>query len=190
MAGAALAWKELSDPRVVLIVAALFVLSLLMYLAVFRRDVLAMMEWPFRVLGMKGVEERIAGFMDELHGYQGQSARLFQLLAFGVAIQVTRVSMHVCVARALGLTVPVSAIFVLVPILASIVMLPISLNGIGIREGAAVVLFRPVGLSGGQAFSFQFLTWVLSVLVSLLGGLIFVLRAPLRAAIPAERPQS
>ncbi len=189
IAGAALAWKELSDPRVVLIVVALFAVSLLLYLAVFRRDVLALMEWPFRTLGLKGMEARIAGFMDELHGYQGQSRRLFQLLVFGLVIQVTRVSVHVCVARALGLTVPASAIFVLVPILASIVMLPISLNGIGIREGAAVVLFRPVGLSGGQAFSFQFLTWVLSVMVSLLGGLIFVLRAPLRA-VAAERPQS
>jgi uncharacterized protein (TIRG00374 family) len=191
LAGAVLSWRELHDLRVVLLVAGLFTLSLLMYLAIFRRGALAWIEWPFRALGLRRMEEGIAHLMDELHAYEGRGAELFRLLLFGVLIQVTRVSMHVCVARGLGLTVPASAIFVLVPILASIVMLPISLNGIGIREGAAVVLFRPVGLSGGQAFSFQFLTWVLSVLVSLVGGLLFILRAPLRAAAKLERsPES
>ena len=65
--------------------------------------------------------------------------------------------------------------------LAALISLPISLNGIGVREGAAVVLFQMAGLTREQAFSIPFLTYVISVLISLLGGLIFISRTPRRA---------
>jgi len=61
------------------------------------------------------------------------------------------------------------------------VSLPISLNGIGVREGAAVVLFGLAGLTKEQSFAIPFLTYVIAVAISLLGGLIFISRAPRRA---------
>jgi len=63
-----------------------------------------------------------------------------------------------------------------VPALAALVSLPISLNGLGIREGAGVVLFHMAGMTKEQAFTVPFLTYLISVLISLLGGLIFVSR--------------
>jgi len=66
-------------------------------------------------------------------------------------------------------------------VLAALVSLPISLNGLGVREGAAVVLFQMAGLTREQAFTIPFLTYLISVLISLLGGLIFLLRTPRRA---------
>ncbi|MGH7681866.1 MAG: hypothetical protein ACRENN_07755, partial [Candidatus Eiseniibacteriota bacterium] len=71
--------------------------------------------------------------------------------------------------------------FLFVPVLAALVSLPISLNGLGIREGAGVVLFHMAGLTKEQAFTLPFLTYLISVLISLLGGLIFVSRPPRRA---------
>jgi glycosyltransferase 2 family protein len=174
------AWPWFHDLRVDALVAGLFLVSLLMYLAVFRRDVLGLVEWPFRALRLRRLAVRMSQAMDQLHAYREQGGRLMGLMGLGVLIQVMRVFMHLCVARALGLHVPIGAIFTFVPILAAIVMLPISLNGIGVREGASVLLFGIVGLTGAQAISFQLLTWLLAVLVSLLGGVIFVFRAPLR----------
>jgi hypothetical protein len=67
-------------------------------------------------------------------------------------------------------------------LLAVIVSLPISLNGIGVREGAGVVVFGLVGVGRAQAFSLQFTTYLVAVAVSLLGGLAFLLRIPRRRA--------
>src|SRR5207247_374090 len=69
-----------------------------------------------------------------------------------------------------------------VPLLAVIVSLPISFNGIGVREGAGVVLFGLVGVSRAHAFSLQFTTYLVGVAVSLLGGVTFLARLPLRRA--------
>ncbi len=176
----ALAWGWFHVLWVDALVVGLFLLCLLLYLAVFRRGILSVLEWPFRVMRMPVIERRIAQVLDELHGYRDQGKRLTLLLLAGMLIQLMRLSMHLCVARALDLHVPMGAVFTFVPILAALVLLPFSLNGIGVREGASVLLFRIVGLPGAQAISFQFLTWVLSVLVSLLGGVIFLVRTPLR----------
>ena len=92
------------------------------------------------------------------------------------------VGVHVLVARALGIHIPLSYFFLFVPLLAVIVSLPISLNGIGVREGAGIVLFGLVGVSRGNAFSLQFTTYLVAVAVSLLGGLVFLARIPRRRA--------
>ena len=71
--------------------------------------------------------------------------------------------------------------FLFVPVLAALVSLPISLNGLGVREGAGVVLFQSAGMTREQAFTVPFLTYLISVMISLLGGLIFVSRQPRQA---------
>jgi hypothetical protein len=86
------------------------------------------------------------------------------------------------VARALGLSIASAYFFLFVPLLAVIVSLPISLNGIGVREGAGVVLFGLVGVGRAQAFALQFTTYLVAVAVSLLGGLVFLIRIPHRRA--------
>jgi hypothetical protein len=60
------------------------------------------------------------------------------------------------------------------------------MNGLGIREGAGVVLFKMSGMTNEQAFAVPFLTYLASVLISLIGGLIFVTR-PSRRALQAMR---
>jgi len=69
-----------------------------------------------------------------------------------------------------------------VPLLAVIVTLPISFNGIGVREGAGILLFGLAGVDRTRAFSLQFTTYLVAVAVSLIGGLVFLARLPGRAA--------
>ena len=66
--------------------------------------------------------------------------------------------------------------FVFVPLLGLIMMLPISINGLGLREGAGVLLFTRIGLSEEEAFLMEFLTYVVMVGVSLIGGIVFLRR--------------
>ena len=72
--------------------------------------------------------------------------------------------------------------FLFVPLLAVLVSLPISLNGIGVREGAGMFLFGLVGLDQPSAFALQFGTYLVAVGVSTLGGLVFLARIPSRRA--------
>ena len=64
---------------------------------------------------------------------------------------------------------------VLVPIVWLAMMLPISIGGLGVREGAFVLLFSQVGMSGELALALSLLVLALTVAQSLLGGIVFLL---------------
>jgi hypothetical protein len=53
---------------------------------------------------------------------------------------------------------------------------PITINGLGIREGLGILLFANAGLAETDAFAMEFLTYVGSVLVSLIGFAFFLTR--------------
>jgi hypothetical protein len=173
-----------------LALVAFSAVSVIMLWAVFHPGLLPAIE---RLLGRVGLS-RLSPHLDELAvhlaGFRGER-RLF-LLMFLVAVvtQISRVGVHVLVARALGLHVPLVYFFLFVPLLAVIVSLPISLNGIGVREGAGIVLFGLVGVDRAHAFSLQFTTYLVAVAVSLLGGLVFVARIPRRRAMDQKQRRS
>jgi hypothetical protein len=64
-------------------------------------------------------------------------------------------------------------------VLHAIMTLPISLSGIGVREGSLVLLLREYGVSGGDAVALAFLLFVLTLAQNSLGG-IFELKNVLR----------
>lgn len=158
-----------------------FLVATAFFASVFNRNVLEAFERPFRAIGAHGVERAIARLMDDLHGFKHQGGALTAAFAASMLVQVSRILVHYIVGLSLGVRISMSYYFLFVPVLAALVSLPISLNGIGVREGAAVVLFHLAGLTREQAFSIPFLTYLVSVLISLLGGFIFISRSPRRA---------
>jgi uncharacterized protein (TIRG00374 family) len=163
-------------------VLTFFAMAMVMLRAVLEPRVLAVLE---KVLSRVGLG-RLSPALDELSGslaaFRGQRPLLLELFAVALGVQVMRIGVHVLFARALGLSVPAAYFFLFVPLLAVIVSLPISLNGIGVREGAGILLFGLVGLDRSNAFALQFGTYLVAVGVSMLGGLVFLMRIPGRRA--------
>ena len=162
-------------------VVLIFLLALGVFLSVFNRTLLKAFEWPFRVLGLKGVEASIGRLLDDLHGFRNEKAALRAAFVATTVVQISRIYVHYLVGLSLGVRLAAGYYFLFVPVLAALVSLPISMNGLGIREGASVVLFRMAGLSREEAFTIPFVTYLMSVFISLLGGFIFVTRSPRHA---------
>jgi hypothetical protein len=160
---------------------AIFVVSVLVLASIFNRTALELLERPFRAVGARGIEQSLSRLMDDLHGYRAQAGTLAVAFSASLLVQVSRILVHYVVGLSLGVRIAVSYYFLFVPVLAALISLPISMNGLGVREGASVVLFHMAGLTRQESFAIPFLTYVLSVLLSLLGGLIFVSRPPRRA---------
>ncbi len=135
-----------------------------------------------RRVGLVRVLPQVEELAKRLGAYRNARALIPSLLAVATVTQVARVGVHALVARSLGIEVGLGYFFLFVPLLAVIVSLPISLNGIGVREGAGILVFGLVGVSRAPAFSLQFVTYLVSVAVSLLGGLVFLARIPRRRA--------
>ena len=64
-------------------------------------------------------------------------------------------------------------------------VLPISISGLGVREGAVRPVPPPLGVPRGQAIALGLLLYLLNLLVSLLGAPAFAMGRKEQAAAPA-----
>ncbi|MGH9182788.1 MAG: lysylphosphatidylglycerol synthase transmembrane domain-containing protein [Acidimicrobiales bacterium] len=92
------------------------------------------------------------------------------VLLLGVAYQLAMVLGAFLAARALGLTLGLTAALAFVPVVAITQVLPVTLGGLGLREGAFVLFLRPLGVATGQAVALGLLLYGLNLAVSLLGA--------------------
>jgi uncharacterized membrane protein YbhN (UPF0104 family) len=163
-------------------VLGFFCFSLLMLWAIFHPHLLHSIEALLGRVGLGRFKPTLDELSERLAVYRGQRRLFMELFAIALSVQVMRIGVHVLVGRALGLHVDTAYFFLFVPLLAVIVSLPISFNGIGVREGAGILLFGLVGLDRGSAFSLQFTTYLVAFAVSLIGGVVFLARIPHRRA--------
>jgi uncharacterized membrane protein YbhN (UPF0104 family) len=163
-------------------IVGFFALSLGVLWAVFHPALLPACSRVLRRIGLGRVGPHLDDLARRLAAFRGQHGLFAGMFAVAIVVQLARIGVHVLMGRALGLDVPLTYFLLFVPLLAVIVSLPISLNGIGVREGAGIVLFGLVGVDRARAFSLQFMTYGVAVAVSLLGAAIFLARIPRRRA--------
>jgi len=73
-------------------------------------------------------------------------------------------------AKALNINQPLSIFFVVMPIVYAMTLLPISIGGLGIREGVLAFFLIKVGVPGSDAVLLGFLIYLNRVVLALLGG--------------------
>jgi uncharacterized membrane protein YbhN (UPF0104 family) len=95
------------------------------------------------------------------------------LLSF--VVQGASVLLACLLGTALGLPVPPAYYGVLAPLVALLALLPISLNGMGLREAGTVVLLAPLGVGAGEAVTLAVLTFAVYTAASLGGGAVLLL---------------
>ncbi len=78
------------------------------------------------------------------------------------------------ISLALGIRMPLSYFFILVPIIVLISMIPVSLNGMGLREYAFMSLFSSFGVPLESCLALGLLSSVIIVLCSLPGGVLYI----------------
>jgi uncharacterized protein (TIRG00374 family) len=133
----------------------------------------------FGMITWWGLGERFGTVFEHLGGFRKLRILLVKLTLLAIVVQFLRVGTHIAVGKALGIDIAPAAFlyfFVFIPLLGLLMVLPISINGLGIREGTGVLLFTQIGLLEEQAFLIEFITYVVMVAVSLVGGFIFLER--------------
>ena len=77
-------------------------------------------------------------------------------------------------ALGLRLQVPFSYFLIFMPVITLISMIPISLNGMGLRENAFVSLFGAVGVLSASSLAMGVLSSLVIVLSSIPGGIVYI----------------
>jgi len=96
--------------------------------------------------------------------------------ALGVSLlyNLSLIWSNVLIAQALQLNVSPWIFFLFVPIAAATLLVPISISGLGVREGMYVTLFGQLGLTAAQSVSLSLATYSLDLVTGLLGGGVYL----------------
>ena len=123
-----------------------------------------------------GLGERIKQFYQAMQLYRKRMPVVLWAIALSVLVQGFLVIVNYFAGASLGLSIPLFSHLVYVPIISIIAMIPISINGIGVREWGYVFLFGLAGLSSGEALSLSLLFFAIGIAGSLTGGIAFLLK--------------
>jgi arylsulfatase A-like enzyme len=126
----------------------------------------------------EGIRVRVQTLIDAVGAYRGKAGLLMQAAALGVGTHAFNNLIYVCAARALGVELSLGEVFFASSLQILATLIPASINGIGLREAAAVALYTSpaVGLPLAVAVLIPTLGFACEMFVSAFGGVIFLLR--------------
>lgn len=127
-----------------------------------------------RVWIPKKIEIKAVEIYNKIHGFGRNRALFLRIMGVSTVVQVMRIITHYLLALALGVSIPAVYFFLIIPIIALAASLPISFGGIGLREQTGVVLLGAAGMTSVQAVSVEFLAYLVAIISSVPGGLIFI----------------
>jgi hypothetical protein len=166
---------RLLKPWMSALVVAMFVAALLLIgLVVSERAARKLSGMPLLRRDLLGMRRHARSLWFSLHSYKQHKGLMAWVMAISLAYQCLTVLTVYVLALSLGIEVPVIYYFLFIPIVLAVSMLPISLNGLGVREVAWVALFSLVNVAEAEALSMALLTFIVLTFVSLAGGVFYL----------------
>ena len=99
----------------------------------------------------------------------GNAKVLVLTTAMSVWVQLSSVSIMMLIGLGMDLPIPLPFYFVMVPLVTLMTMLPISLGGMGLREGATVLMLTPLAIAPASAVALSVLCFSVYVAVEMIG---------------------
>lgn len=129
--------------------------------------------WAMKVLArvhFYGINKKIDTFYNVLMGYKRHRSILIKTFLCSLFVQGGVIIGYYVLSQGLGMEVRPGYFFLYIPLTTAISMLPISLSGLGVREGAFVFLFTKVGATQEQALTLSLMWFAITAIVSIIGG--------------------
>ncbi len=99
---------------------------------------------------------------------------LARVAALALVFHLSQAGVQYLLTRAAGIAVPFSYCVVYHPVISVMAALPVSVAGLGMREGGYLYFLTRIGIPGSTAVTVGLLWFSVSVLAGLLGGVLFV----------------
>jgi uncharacterized protein (TIRG00374 family) len=123
------------------------------------------------------VVSRMADIVQRVSGeFQGARSTLALALLLSFLVQGNVILEYYLIGIAIGIDLHPAVFVAIVPLALVMIMLPVSVNGIGLREGVFTLLFGLFGVGVASALLFSWIFYALFVAHGILGGVVYILR--------------
>lgn len=118
--------------------------------------------------------QKLIHFCEAVEYYNTRREAILRAVLFSFPFYINGVIYNFLILKSIGSNFPLKEIFFLMPIIPLVSLLPVSLNGLGISEGAFVIFYTQAGLPPSEALAVAVARRIIHLLVSLAGGLLWI----------------
>jgi hypothetical protein len=115
---------------------------------------------------------------------------LVRVAALSLVFHLSQVGVQYLLARAAGVAVPLSYCLVYHPVVTVMAALPVSIAGLGVREGGLLYFLTRAGYDDSVAVTIGLLWFGVTVLAGLVGGAVFVASGAELPSLRVERAEA
>lgn len=115
-------------------------------------------------------------FGDACSQFRNDKSALVRGMVLSFILQANVVLYYYVISHALGIEVPIYAFFLIVPLTIFIMMLPISVNGIGLRENSLFFFLSFWGVLKSQAIAMAWIDYGMLLILGIIGGIVYAFR--------------
>ena len=108
--------------------------------------------------------------------YKKYRGKLLCVFSLSIIMQLFRIAIYYTASLAVNVEINYQYFVIFTPIVVLVSMLPISLAGIGLREGSFVYFYTKIGVSPHNAFAIAALVSLMVIFSSLPGGLVLAMK--------------
>ena len=128
-----------------------------------------------KMRNLEQIEARMELVYSGLNALRGNRRSIVLALLLSLLIQFLTVVMVWVAALAIGIDAPFRIFMVFVPLINLSIMVPLTINGIGLRESLFYLLFSQIGLPVETAVSLSLVTFCLYLLTAIPGLILYSL---------------
>jgi hypothetical protein len=122
------------------------------------------------------LKQKVLAFRETIIRYREQKNLFLKATSWAFILQVNVVFYFFIIGKAFGLAIPFLDYFIFVPIVLLVQLIPVTINGLGVREGSYIEIFSYYSIPSPIAFSFSLIDLAFRLLLGAAGGIIYVLR--------------
>lgn len=174
----AIGWSRLPDKRILWLPVFVFGLMAAMAFALIQRRMLVAVLRAFRIERLAKLNAFVHRVLDSMATYHGDGRLMTNVFGISLFFQMLAITIIFCLSKALGWQIPFIYFCIFVPLITLGEALPISIFGIGVRDSLYVFFFAQGGATREQALSMALVYVLITIVYSLLGGVLFLLRRP------------
>jgi uncharacterized protein (TIRG00374 family) len=170
---ASLLWfRFLPFYRLVLPVCLAFVLATLVVYLFFHRGFMRNFKIIIDRIRIFGIGDKIKEFYKAIYIYRDKKALMVEAVLLSLVIQLIMTFTNMLIGVSLGFKLPFMSYMIYPVIIGLITTIPITLNGLGLREWGYGYFFTQVGLTGSQAVTLSLLFYLVGLIGSLAGAVV------------------
>jgi len=174
MVALVLAYGQIRDPQVAVMILGVTAAFILLIVVLLHNRMKEHTSEMLRAVGLTKFQAKLERMVEALQRYRGHRRALGQAILLSAVLQALIIVTYYFIGAGLNLGVPLSYFFLYVPLITFVAMLPVSVAGLGVREGSAVYFFAKVGVDTASALTMSLAWFSLTLIVSGLGGLAFL----------------